>query len=99
AGVDEAVAQTVAPNDTPEQKVRKIYAFVSQLENESYRPKRAEQEEHALGFKPDAGAEDVLRQRSGWHDDLNRLFVAMVRAAGIPAWVMWVGPRNRNLFQ
>lgn len=98
-GVDEAVAQTVSPNDTPEQKVRKIYAFVAQLENQTYQPKRAEQEEHALGIKANEGAEDVLRQRSGWHDDLNRLFVAMVRATGIPAGMMWVAPRNRIFFQ
>jgi Domain of Unknown Function with PDB structure (DUF3857)/Transglutaminase-like superfamily len=97
-GVAEAVAQTVAATDTPEQKVRKIYAYVSKLENQSYIPYRAEKEEHTLGLKGNSGAEDVLRQRTGDHDDLSRLFVAMIRAAGIPAWLMWVPDRNENFF-
>ncbi|HTT22776.1 MAG TPA: DUF3857 and transglutaminase domain-containing protein [Candidatus Sulfotelmatobacter sp.] len=99
AGVDEAVAKTVLPNDLPEQKVRKIYAFVTGLENQSYRPKREEQEEKVLGLKPNEGVEDVIRQRSGDHDDLNRLLVAMVRAAGIPAFVMWVPSRDEKFFE
>jgi uncharacterized protein DUF3857/transglutaminase superfamily protein len=97
-GVAEAVSQTVAASDTPEQKVRKIYSFVSKLENQSYIPYRAEKEEHTLGLKPDHGVEDVLRQRTGDHEDLTRLFVAMVRAAGIQAWLMWVPNREENFF-
>jgi hypothetical protein len=97
-GVADAESQTVAATDTPEQKVRKIYAFVSKLENQSYIPFRAQQEEHTLGLKPDHGAEDVLRQHTGDHDDLTRLFVAMVHAANIPAWLMWVPNRAENFF-
>jgi hypothetical protein len=97
-GVEEAVSKTVAATDTPEQKVRKIYAYVSQLENQSYIPYRAQQEEHVLGMKRNQGVEDVLGQRSGDHDDLARLFVAMVRAAGIPAWLMWVPNRSEGFF-
>ncbi len=97
-GVDDAVAKTVLPNDSPEQKVRKIYAFVTQLENQSFRPQRPDQEEKAIGLKKNEGVEDVLRQRSGDHDDLNRLFVAMVRAAGLPASMMWVASREDTFF-
>ena len=99
AGIDEAVGKTVLPTDTPEQKVRKIYAFVIGLENQSYRPKRESQEERIIGLKPNEGVEDVLRQRSGDHDDLNRLLVAMVRAAGVPAFMMWVPSREQTFFQ
>ena len=99
AGIDEAVAKTVLPADTPEEKVRKIYAFVIGLENQSYRPKRESQEERVIGLKPNEGVEDVLRQHSGDHDDLNRLLVAMVRAAGIPAFMMWVPSRDQTFFQ
>ncbi len=97
AGVAEAVAQTVGAADSPEDKARKIYGFVTTLENWSYQP-RAEQEEHALGIKAERGAEDVLRQHGGTHDDLNKLYVAMLRAAGIPAWLMWVPSRDREFF-
>jgi hypothetical protein len=97
-GVSEAVAQTVAAGDTPEQKTRKLYAFVSQLENQSYVPYRPEQEQKVLGLKVNAGAEDVLQGRSGDHDDLNRLLVAMLRTAGIPAELMLVPDRDHQMF-
>ena len=98
-GAQEVLGKTIATGDTTEQKVRKIYAFVAGLENRSYIPRRAAQEEHALEIKPNKNAEDVLQQRSGYHDDLNRLFVALVREADIPAWLMWVPDRSENFFQ
>ncbi len=98
-GIWEAVQQTVAATDTPEQKVRKIYDFVAKLENQDYIPYRGETEQKQLGLKPNEGVEDVLRQRSGAHDDLNRLFVAMVKAAGIPAWLIRVPSRDQHTFE
>jgi len=52
----------VTPSDTPEQKVRKIYAFVTKLENTSYLPDRSAQEQKALGLKENKSVADVLRQ-------------------------------------
>jgi transglutaminase-like putative cysteine protease len=60
---------------------------------------KAVQELQAQGMRFNRGADDVLQQRSGDHDDLNRLFVAMVRTAGIPAWLMRVPDRGKNLFE
>ncbi len=97
-GVGEAIAKICASADTAEQKVRKIYGFVSGLENQDYIPKRTEQEEKVLELKRNKGAEDVLDHRSGTHDDLNRLFVSMVRAAGIPASLIWVPDRSQEIF-
>ena len=98
-GAQEILAKTVAASDTPEQKIRKIYAFVASLENRSYIPQRATQEEHALEIKPNKNAEDVLQQRSGYHDDLNRLLVALAHEADIPGWLMWVPDRGETFFQ
>lgn len=97
-GVDEAVAKVVSPSDTPEQKVRKIYAFIGSLENTDYIPERSRQEEKNLEIKVTKGADDVLQNRSGDHDELNRLFVSMVRSAGIPASMIWVPDRGREAF-
>ena len=97
-GVDAAVAQAVTPSDTPEQKVRKLYAFVASLENQDYVPDRSKQENKVLEIKENKGAEDVLANRSGTHDELNRLFVSLVRAAGIPASMIWVPDRSREIF-
>lgn len=97
-GVGSTVAKTVAPSDTPEQKVRKIYAYITQLENQDYIPERTKNEAKILQIKINKGSEDVLTNRSGTHDELNRLFVSMVRAAGIPASLIWVPDRSREIF-
>ena len=97
-GVSEALNQIVSAADSAEQKVRKIYAYIGTLENQTYIPERTRQEEKALDLKPDKGAENVLERRSGTHNDLNRLFVSMVRSAGIPASLIWVPDRSERTF-
>jgi len=97
-GASETLARITTAADNPEQKVRKIYAFVAALENRSYIPARARQEEHALEIRPNKNAADVLEQRSGYHDELNRLFAALVREAGLPASMMLVPDRSENFF-
>lgn len=97
-GVADQVSKLVAPSDTPEQKVKKIYDFIATLENTTFLPQRTEQEIKQLGLK-DRGASDILQQKSGDRYDLTRLFVAMVRAAGIPARMMEVTSRENNYFE
>ena len=97
-GAGDTLAKITAAGDTPEQKLKKIYAYVTQLENRSYIPARVVQEEHALGIKPNKSAEDVLRQASGDHDDLNRLFLALVRDAGFSGHMIWVADRTTTFF-
>ena len=93
-GILEAVNRLAAAGDTPEIKARKIYAAVSQLENQSFAPASHQ----ASPPTPAVGVEDVLQRRSGPHDELNRLFVAMIRAAGIPVTMMWVADRGHITF-
>lgn len=97
-GVAEQVAQLVSASDTPEQKVQKIYAFVSSMENQSFLQRRSEQEQKTLGLK-DSSVSDILKQKSGNRDELTRLFVSMIRAAGIPAYLMTVTSRENNYFE
>jgi hypothetical protein len=44
------------------------------------------------------GVKDILAEGGGSHNDLNRLFVAMVRAAGLPASLIWVPDRSEQAF-
>lgn len=97
--VESTLPQVVAATDTPEQKVRKIYAFVDTLENTTYRPFRTMQEEKTLGIKPSESVQDVLSKKSGDRDELTRLFVAMVRKAGVPAYLMKVTNRTLAIFE
>jgi hypothetical protein len=97
-GQSEALAKIVAPADTAEQKARKIYAFVASLENQDYIPERTSQEQKILDLKANKSAEDVLERRSGTHDELNRLFVSMLKTAGIQASLVWVPDRSHEIF-
>jgi hypothetical protein len=129
-GVSEAAAKPVIQNDPPEQKIRKIYAYITQLKNKSgvsarrqkayaleYRSPECIMESGISGLaasgvsgcvqsqntpveqaRDDRGARDVLREGGGTHDDLNRLFVAMLRAEGVPASLIWVPDRSEQAF-
>jgi transglutaminase-like putative cysteine protease len=97
-GIADKVNEIVAASDTPEQKVKKIYAFIAGLENQTYLPSRTSQEIKTLGLK-DGGVADILAQKSGDRDDLTLLFIAMVRAAGIQAYPMIITSRDDNFFE
>jgi len=97
-GVSEKLGTVTAPADTPEQKLKKIYAFVQGLENQSYIPARQKQETDTLGLKPNEGVEDVLSQHSGTHDELNRLFAEMARESGFTVNMIMVPSRDERFF-
>ncbi|HVP63380.1 MAG TPA: DUF3857 and transglutaminase domain-containing protein [candidate division Zixibacteria bacterium] len=96
--VDDQVAKLVGSSETPEQKVRKLYAFAQSLENTTYKQQRSAEEMKALGLKQSRGADDVLAQKSGNDDEITRLFIAMVRRAGIPAYAARVTARDDSYF-
>jgi hypothetical protein len=93
-----AAAATFSPSDTPEQKVRKIYAFVQKLDNRTYEGKDFLEGLRDDNAKEKPKAEKILNSKSGTGDQLTRLFVAMVRSAGLPAFVMRVGTRDETFF-
>jgi len=96
--IDQQLGTLVSAADTPDQKARKIYSFVQSLENTSYIPDRTEKEEKSLGLKESESADDVLRQKSGSHNELTLLFAAMAQRTGIPVQVMFVTPRDSSYF-
>jgi hypothetical protein len=57
--LEPAVAQVVSSSDSPEQKMRKIYARVQQLRNTSYEVQKTEQEEQRAKEKDARTAEGV----------------------------------------
>jgi transglutaminase-like putative cysteine protease len=91
------VSQIVAPADTPEQKLKKIYAAVMKLENTSFTREHTGAEDKAEGIKVRTAA-DVWEQKRGNRDELTQLFVGLARAAGVKAYVGIVTNRDRNLF-
>jgi hypothetical protein len=98
-GMQEAVAQIVAPGDAPEVKLRKIYDRVQQIRNTSYELRKTEQEQKREKEKSPANVEDVWKWGYGDGKQLTWLYVALVRAAGFEAYGCWVGNRYSYFFE
>jgi hypothetical protein len=90
-------AQIVSPADTPEQKLKKIYAAVMNLENTTFTREHTGDEDKAQGIKVKT-AIDIWAQKRGNRNEITRLFVGLARAAGFKAYVGFVTNRDHNLF-
>ncbi len=90
-------SQLVAASDTPKQKVAKIYDAVMKLENTSFTREHSGSEDKAEGLKIKTAA-DIWEAKRGTDDQIAILFVGLVRAAGIPAYVAGVTDRSRAIF-
>jgi hypothetical protein len=99
SAVAQAAQQAVNAGDTPEQKVRKIYAVVQRMNNQSYRERSTLEALQEQGEKRASSAEQVLAEKKGTRDELARLFLAMARALQIPAYLMRVASREETFFQ
>ncbi len=97
--VDEAVAQTISPGDTPEMKLHKIYSRVHQIRNTSFELRKTVQEEKRDKEKIDENVEDVLKRGYGNSWQIDWLFLAMVRSAGFEAYGCWVSSRAEYFFK
>lgn len=92
-----AVKGIIAPGDTDEQKVTKIYAAIMKIDNTDFSRQHSAAENKAEGVNI-KNAEDVWTAQRGTGDEITRLFVAMVRAAGLKAYGAIVVNRNRDIF-
>ena len=96
--VKAAVQEMVKATDTPEQKLRTIYAATQTLENTDLTRNHSTSEDKAQGLGEIRTTDDILRRRRGSGDQLTALFVAMARAAGMKAYLMGVTNRERSIF-
>ena len=96
--VKSAVAGLVGPADTPEQKLRKLYAAAMTVENTDFTRAHTTAEERAAGFKEIKSADDVWSRKRGSGDQIAALFIGMARAAGMKAYLMGVANRQDRFF-
>ncbi|MGH9641376.1 MAG: DUF3857 domain-containing protein [Terriglobales bacterium] len=99
-GMEQALAQIIAPSDPPEVKLRKIYDKVQTLRNTSYEEEKTEQELRRRKEKPadKANVEQIWKRGYGDGRQLTRLFLGLARAAGFDASECWVATRNQYFF-
>jgi hypothetical protein len=93
-----AVAGLVAPGDSDEQKLHKLYTAVMTIENTDFTRQRSTTEERAQGLKDIKSADDVWTRKRGSGDQIAALFVGMARAAGMKAYLMGVANRSERFF-
>jgi transglutaminase-like putative cysteine protease len=92
-----SVAQTLTGANARE-TATKIYAYVQSLRNYSFEESKTEQEldRQSIGEAKNAG--EVVKNKAGYRDELNRTFIALARAAGLPADAVRVAPRDEFFF-
>ncbi len=98
-GVRRAVTRVISPNDPPEIKLRKLYARAQQVRNLGYERPRTEKEKKRGALKDNKSVEDVLKRGYGSPWDINRLLVALARAAGFDAAVVMLAAGDNRIFR
>jgi len=93
--MDQAVGEIVAPSDSAEVKLRKIYTRCQQIKNRDFERKEERAKET---FKPNDNVEDVWRSKEGTGKDINLLFVALARAAGVESYYVLLSARSEHFF-
>ncbi len=97
-GIERAVAEIVSPNDSPEAKLRKLYARVQQIRNLTFEREKTEKQEKREKLKDADNVEDLLKRGYGSGRQISWLFLAFARAAGFEAWPVLVSRRNEYFF-
>ncbi len=96
--MNQAAGEIVAPGDTPEVKLQKIYARVQELRNLSYSAEKTGQEEKREKLKDTNNVEDIWKHGYGSGRGMNWLFVALARAAGFEAFPVLISERSQHFF-
>ena len=96
--MEHAVAEIVQPEDSPETKLRKIYARVQRMNNETYEREKTEEELKRDRKEDPHNVEEVWARGSGTATNLNYLFIALARAAGVQASCALVATRDEYFF-
>jgi Domain of Unknown Function with PDB structure (DUF3857) len=93
-----AVAHIVESGDSPETKLRKIYARTQQLRNLSFERTKTQQEADRDKLKDARDVEDVWNHGYGSGDEITWLFLGLLRAAGIDGYPVLVSTRDTHFF-
>jgi hypothetical protein len=100
AAVASAVSKTVTPTDTPDQKARKIYAYVQKIKNLTFTDREGALEEFlSRESREKRTVDNVLEKNEGYRDEIARAFWAMARAANLQAYMMHVADRDEYFFR
>jgi hypothetical protein len=93
--LQEVVEATVSPADSPEERLRKLYDRAQHFHYETQKNQQFDDE----SFRLSNNLSELLKRGYGVGNQINLLFVAMVRAAGFRAAPVWVTDRRKGFFR
>lgn len=96
--MERAVQDIVAPTDTPEQKLQKIYTRCQKIRNISFERDQTQQERDREKLKDIMSVEDIWKRGYSGGRGITWLFLALCRAAGFDASPVLISTRNRHFF-
>ena len=97
--IDGEVARLVARDDTAEAKLKKLYDRAQQIRYLNYEDPKTEKEIKRENLKENRNAEEVLEHGYASANEINLLFIAMARSAGMYAVPVQVTSRKTGLFK
>jgi Domain of Unknown Function with PDB structure (DUF3857) len=92
------VSQDVSDSDSPETKLRKLYARALKVRNLDMEDDKSRKEAQQEKLKPNNNVDDVLKHGYGRELDITFLLVGLARAAGFDAAEVRVATRNSKIF-
>ncbi len=99
SALNRELAAVLMPEDVAlEAKMRRLYARVQQIRNLSWEADKSKREEEREKLRQNGNVEDVLRHGYGTQDEVNRLYAALLREAGIYAALIRVSEREESFF-
>ena len=94
--LEDTVAETVSPSDSPEDKAKKLYALVQKLDNTDL--SSANPPVVTGDAIPEGHVETVLENKSGTSTQIAFLYLALARIAGLTARPERIASRNLHVF-
>lgn len=96
--IRDAAQAAVGTETSPDGKLRKLYDRVQQIRNLSFERERMEEEKKKESIKESENVVEVLGRGYGYHNEINRLYLAMARAAGFDAGIVAASDRKEGFF-
>lgn len=96
--LESELSQIVSASGSQETKLRKIYARVQKIRNTDIDIEKTRKEQKLETPKKNDNVEDVLKHGYGSSREINYVFIALARAAGVDATSVRVAPRNQTVF-
>jgi hypothetical protein len=93
------VQRLIAPGDTDEQKLRKLYARSQEIRMVGYEESKTVKEQKREELKENKNADDVLSRNYAYGNQVNLAFMALAQAAGFKVNAVPLVSRDTNFFQ